>query len=155
MVQEISNWGFFGPFWPFLVKKGHFRWSDGYTLYETLIGNLSFRLKWGVYHVRTTNRSGGIDLGNFEPFWPKKARKGHFRGHIILFMLFETWISSRKSYAGSHLSPISVFYDEPLFTSRVLADLAILAKNAWNNQIFYQYCSKHEFYNASYILGVI
>ena len=52
--------GDFWPFWHFFLKNGHFRFSDGYTLYQTLIEKLSFRLKWGVYHVHKTSGSGDI-----------------------------------------------------------------------------------------------
>ena len=36
IVQEISNLGFL-PFLNFVAQKGHFLWSNGYTIYQTLI----------------------------------------------------------------------------------------------------------------------
>ena len=38
-------------------QKGHFRWSDGYTSYETRIGKWLIQLEWGVKQLHTTNRT--------------------------------------------------------------------------------------------------
>ena len=60
--------GDFLPFWHFFLKNGHFRGSDRYTLYQTLIGSWDFWSFWGVNQPSTTNGSGDIELGIFWPF---------------------------------------------------------------------------------------
>ena len=93
----------FGPFWPYLGIFEHFRLSDRYEIYETLIELIelinwtilnmvkielrSSWLKWGVCQVSTTNGSQEIDFGSFwpilvpfDPIWGFLSTSGYLTG---------------------------------------------------------------------------
>ena len=75
----------FGHIWPCLVIFRHFRSSERYELYETLIGIWCFWSKWAVYQVSKINSSWYINfspfgsfLATFDPFWPILGNFEHF-----------------------------------------------------------------------------
>ena len=59
-------WRIFDPFWCVLAFFMHFRSSERYIMYETLIEKWVLRSDWGIYQVSTIN--GSRDIG-FGPFW--------------------------------------------------------------------------------------
>ena len=77
-VREISD---IAAFWVllanFLSKNGNFSqfcFSDGYTLYQTLIERWPLRIKWGVNHPLTTSGSSDTDFGLFQPVLAKNTK---------------------------------------------------------------------------------
>ena len=64
----------FWPFFAFFPQKRHFRLSEGYSLWQTLIEKCLFRLKWGVIQLRTTY--GSRDM----TFHPVEVGTGNRRG---------------------------------------------------------------------------
>ena len=91
----VNELGVFYPFWPFLAQNGYFRWSEGYTLYQTLIETYIFYFICGVNQLSTMNGSGDIELGIFNCFRPFLAQNGNFRlaGEYIFYeAVIETWV---------------------------------------------------------------
>ena len=81
------------PFGPFFAKKCHFRWSNKYMIYETLIGTYILRSFWGVNQLVTTNGSWDMKFGKIYPFGPFFAKKYHFRWSNK-YMIYETLIGT-------------------------------------------------------------
>ena len=50
------------------VRKWHFRWSEGHTLYQTRIEKWVLQLKRGVSQLHTISSSGDIEFGLFDHF---------------------------------------------------------------------------------------
>ena len=90
----------FGHIWPCLVILRHFRSSERYELYETLIGIWCFWSKWGVYQVSKINGSWYIDfcplLTLFGHFWPLLTLFGQFWALPVPWGVYIIWKANRN-----------------------------------------------------------
>ena len=69
VVLEILNLAFFALFALF-AQKGYFWWSEGYTLYRTLIQKCILRVHRWVNQLPRTSGSRDREFDYFWPFWP-------------------------------------------------------------------------------------
>ena len=103
----------FGPFLQYLVIFEHFRSSERYEIYETLIEKWCFRFRWGVNQV--FRRRGSRDIGfdpPFGPFYPILTHFGHFMVLLVIWDLYNVWNTNRKVGLAVILRGQTSFYDQ-------------------------------------------
>ena len=61
----------FSYFFAKCVTFSHFCWSNGYTLYETLVGNWMLRFCWALIQVHWESGSRDMKISHFATFLPK------------------------------------------------------------------------------------